>query len=85
MSAILNLDELISYEEYVAATKVEPPQRPPTILDLERAEGCFDMHLPLADPCPSCGAFRMQVGDWVCFGLCSVCYDALHEDVKALL
>lgn len=37
----------------------EPPQTPVTVIDLERSPVCFDMDLPMADPCPSCGGFCM--------------------------
>lgn len=73
-----------TFEAYIPPT-LPPPQEPPTILDCERSEGCFDMALPLADPCPSCGAFRMRVGDWACYGFCGVCYDNLDESAKAAL
>ena len=60
-----------------------PPQLPVTILDLERATECYDMMLPMADPCPNCGAFRMQVGDWVCWGHCFRCFINLSSKEPA--
>lgn len=50
-----------------------PPQYPVSILDLHRIEHAVDMYLPLQDPCPRCGAFNMQVGDYVCYEMCSIC------------
>jgi len=77
-SSLLNL-EAIEFDE---EAYLEPPQYPPTVLDCERSKDteCFDMHLPLADPCPECGAFRYMVGDWACYGKCGICYE---EDMKA--
>lgn len=37
----------------------------------------LDAHLPLRDPCPSCGAFRLTVGDYICTGVCDACIDYL--------
>ena len=54
----------------------EPPQTPVTIRDMElgAAKGeYYDMSLHMADPCPECGAFRMLVGDYACFGVCQSC------------
>jgi hypothetical protein len=50
-----------------------PEQTPLTVRDLEMAKGCYDMRLPLADPCRLCGGFNLRVGDWVCWGACSNC------------
>lgn len=36
---------------------------------------CMDLTIHMSDPCPGCGAFRMQVGDYVCVGFCSGCTD----------
>ena len=58
---------------------IAPPQLPVTILDIERAEGQFDMSLPMADPCPTCGVTRMSVGDYVCFGECWTCIVVAHN------
>lgn len=58
----------------------EPPQYPPTILDLERSNYTFDMFLQLADPCPACGAFNLRVGDYVSFGMCGVCIDEAYAN-----
>lgn len=69
MDELFDLNELDD-EDWVP---VEPPQIPVTILDIERTQRCFDMHLPMADPCPTCGGVNMQVGDWVCYGQCSKC------------
>jgi len=50
-----------------------PPQIPVSIIDMERGKGTFDMSLPMQDPCPACGAFRMRVGDYACWGTCFIC------------
>lgn len=63
-------DLLIADDEYL---ELDPPQLPVTIIDLERSNGCFNMHLHMADACPSCGAFNMHVGDYVCWGMCYPC------------
>lgn len=62
-----------------------PPQLPVTILDMERSPvgHTFDMELPMADPCPSCGGFNMRVGDWVCHGSCWPCEEQLHLALEA--
>jgi len=66
----------------VGSDAIEPPQLPVTILDTVRANGCFDMHHHMSDPCPECGAFRMQVGDWVCYGICGACYEKHMEELE---
>lgn len=50
-----------------------PQQLPVTMLDLDRTAAVLDMDLPMADACPTCGAFRMCVGDYVCMGQCWPC------------
>lgn len=59
----------------------EPLQTPVTILDLERGP-MVDMMLPMSDPCPSCGATNMLVGDWVCWGTCIVCYETACNNAE---
>lgn len=59
-----------------------PPQLPVSIRDMEvdPSSHAFDMHLPMQDPCPHCGGFRMVVGDYACWGMCYACYEtALHD------
>lgn len=53
---------------------IEPPQRPVTILDMERSGCTPGMDDPMADPCPRCGGFRLRVGDWVCWRTCYPCF-----------
>lgn len=50
-----------------------PPQLPVSMLDVDRAKGPLAMELPMQDACPACGAFRMQVGDYICWRRCRVC------------
>jgi len=57
----------------------QPLQTPVPILDLERGP-VIDMFLPMSDPCPACGGFCMQVGDWVCWGHCHRCELAAERD-----
>lgn len=73
ISDLLNTDPIIQQPEYI------PESLPPTMLDVDRDKP-MDMNLPLADPCPSCGAFNMQVGHYVTGGICSPCYfEAIKE------
>ncbi len=63
--------------------EILPPQLPATILDLERTDDSkyvYDMHQPMADPCPACGGFRMALGDWICWGTCYRCFEAFTEE-----
>ncbi len=61
---------------------LEPPQMPVSALDVDRTNGCFEMMLPMADPCGKCGAFRMLVGDYVCWGFCTACYNLLTDEER---
>lgn len=56
--------------------ELTPTDTPLTARDIDLAKGCYDMRLPLADICGKCGAFRMCVGDYVCWGFCSICHEA---------
>ena len=69
----MNLDDLLGEVTELDPLIAHPEVFPPSIRDCEMASGCFDMFIPLADPCPGCGAFRMRVGDWVCSGFCDIC------------
>lgn len=69
----MNLIDFTKDAEVGEWPTIEPPQLPVTIRDMEQADGSFDMHLHMADPCPACGAFNMQVGDYACFGVCDIC------------
>lgn len=51
----------------------EPDILPVQQRELEITDKIVNMELPMADPCPNCGAFRMMVGDWVCYGHCGIC------------
>lgn len=53
---------------------IEPEVTPVSCIDVDRAKGAFDMHLPMADLCPACGGCCLQVGDYVCWGFCFRCY-----------
>ena len=68
------------FQELLARLTVSPTVLPVSIREIDMTLGCFDMRIPLADPCPQCGAFNMQVGDYVCWGHCGACYDT---DLKA--
>lgn len=61
-----------------------PQQLPVTARDIDKNDGQLDMTLPMADPCGRCGAFRMRVGDYVCFGYCWICFDRLSKRVEFL-
>lgn len=67
------LNHLLQEATFEVPDYETPPQLPVTILDFERRKGLFNMMLPMADPCPACGAFNMLVGDWVCWGACNIC------------
>jgi hypothetical protein len=82
MLKVFDFSALINTDVKMEQTTEQPPQIPVTILDMERASGCFDMNLQMADPCPNCGGFNMKVGDWVCWGTCYRCYvDAENEEM----
>ncbi len=71
--ADLEENEILDIIDFAPNTPDEPEQTPVTIIDLERTGRMFDMFLPMADPCPSCGAFNLRVGDYVCWGMCYHC------------
>jgi len=52
----------------------EPECKPVSIRDASMGPP-YDMELHMADPCPECGGFRMQLGDWACWGMCYICAD----------
>ena len=58
---------------------IEPEVTPVSMRDVDMAKGEFDMCLPMADPCPNCGAFNMQIGDYVCMGFCCKCTSDIIE------
>lgn len=68
----------LELDEHPNPPTVEPEVTPPSGRDaaavLARGE-TFDLLLPLADPCPVCGAFRMCVGDYVYLGCCTPCFE----------
>ena len=70
LDALLNLNPIIHLPD-----DYKPPieDQPVTIRTIEHSPP-MDMHLPMADPCPECGAFNMFVGDYVCYESCSACY-----------
>lgn len=74
------MDEFLLELKEAGWKNIEPPQTPVTILDLERAKGCFDMELQMADMCPSCGGNCMSVGDYVCWGECYHCFKFYREE-----
>lgn len=78
----MNTDIFLSAFEWKEPPDIEPPQYPVSIIDVERCPP-MKMDLPMQDPCPVCGAFRMRVGDWVCFGFCAICYDESEEEFYA--
>lgn len=41
----------------------------------------MNLELHCSDPCPACGAFRMQVGDYVYMGICSICIDEAYAEL----
>lgn len=78
---MIDFSELINKDiELEEIKNTAPPQLPVTIIDLDRATDCYDMNIPMADPCPACGGFRMLVGDWVCWGFCYGCYKESGEE-----
>jgi len=73
----LNLSQLQSEWEWHSMAKDfphTPDVLPVSIRDIE-INPPMDMDLNVSDPCPRCGAFRMKLGDYVCWGFCSVCYE----------
>jgi hypothetical protein len=59
--------------KHIELPEAEPPQLPVTILDIDRAKYCYSMDHFMADMCPNCGGNNMQLGDYVCWGMCYVC------------
>lgn len=57
-----------------------PDQLPVSILEVDRSAVSFNMDLPMADACPLCGAFRLTVGAYVCWGGCMVCYESTMNE-----
>lgn len=78
IKSFLNLEAVMHVEE-----DYKPPieDQPVTIRTLEHSPP-MDMHLPMADPCPKCGAFNMRVGDYVCYESCSICYEKMIEEAE---
>ena len=58
----------------------KPEILPVSIIDIKRTDQTFDMNHHMSDPCPRCGAFRMQVGDWGCFGVCFICFQKEYDE-----
>ena len=58
------------------APEVTPVSKRDLDMLADRTGDCYDMFLPMADPCRLCGAFNMKVGDYVCWDSCYPCYDA---------
>jgi predicted nucleic-acid-binding Zn-ribbon protein len=73
---LITLDELQEEEQKLWPT---PEDTPVSILDVDRLPP-MNMSVHMSDPCPACGAFNMQVGDYVCAGTCWPCaYKELYE------
>lgn len=51
---------------------IKPEILPPSIRDVDMGPP-YGMWQPMQDPCPLCGGWRMQLGDYVCWGVCSKC------------
>lgn len=65
-------------------TEYEPPNElpeilPPSIRDVNMGS-CYEMFLHMQDPCPNCGAFNMLLGDYVCYNMCSPCFEELNKE-----
>lgn len=69
----MDLDKLLCDADIPYAPHT-PDVLPPSIRDVALSPP-MEMAQPLQDPCPLCGAWRMEVGDYVCYGACSVCYE----------
>lgn len=41
----------------------------------------MDLMLSCSDPCPKCGAFNMQVGDYVYMGICFPCTEGAYSEI----
>jgi len=75
MSLDLTPEAFLSLElKEVEWSDFVPDVLPPSILDVNRMPP-MKMDQPMSDGCEYCGAFRMQVGDYVCYGMCTVCYE----------
>ena len=53
-----------------------PEILPPSMRDVDMGKP-WRMDQPMQDACPNCGGFRMQLGDYVCWGMCYICFDNL--------
>lgn len=71
---------LTNIDVHVEAPNYIPDVLPVSKIDIDRNPP-MDLMLPMSDPCDRCGAFNMQVGDYVCFGFCRNCLgDAYKGD-----
>jgi len=59
--------------------RVIPDVLPVSMRDVYMSDP-LEMNLFMSDPCPNCGAFRMMVGDYVCWGICYICFSKMVGD-----
>ena len=58
-------------------TPVEAPEiQPPSMRDVDLGKP-WEMDQPMQDACPNCGGWCMKLGDYVCWGICYRCFDAV--------
>ena len=55
--------------------EVPYPVYPPSMRDVDMHPYPGSMDVPMSDPCPKCGAFRMLTGDYMCIGACMICWN----------
>lgn len=58
-----------------------PELTPVSKIDVDRMPP-MNMHLPMSDCCPECGGHRLQVGDYVCWGMCYICFEQAEKEIK---
>ena len=56
-----------------------PEETPVSMLDVDRMPP-MDMDLPMSDGCPRCGGHNMRVGDYVCWGVCMLCFEEAIDE-----
>ena len=70
---MLNIDDMLCNILHLDDTKYpEPECKPVSIRDASMGPP-YEMFQHMADPCPECQGFRMLLGDWACYGMCSIC------------
>ena len=71
--------------EQVSVKDIIPDILPVSIIDIERLPPAVNMNLHMSDPCPTCGAFNMMTGDFICYGQCGICEEKDYQQMYAAM